>query len=253
MNSNRDEFPQNVRETIAERAGYICSNPLCNRLTIGPCEEIDEKSSKHGVASHICAASPKGPRYDINQTEDERKSIKNAIWLCGSCSILVDKNNGLDYPKEVLKEWKKKHEGIIKKYLEGAEKLRLKGNLNQEELTLVKHVVAFLEDRGALFVELLAENKECVILSIREIRTFLTQIKGNIKESGTSLEVLVSLMINDCRTFMNTTSVNSNCEDFINHLQILRNRLGVSLLKIVEQYEINIGEPLNMILPQNKL
>ena len=250
MSVNRDSFPEKVRKKIAERAGYICSNPFCNNLTIGPCTTNDEMSNNKGVAAHICAASAKGPRYDENQSESKRKGISNAIWLCGSCSILIDKNNGADYPKELLKDWKKNHERIIKNYLEGSEKISLKGNLNQEELATVKQVVAFLEDRGMLFVEVVAENVDDVIWSIREIRTFLTQIKANIKEDSTRLRVLVSSMTNECRKFMNLTSNKSNTSDFCNNLTILRKSMGIYLLEIEKHYEITVGEPLNIILPK---
>lgn len=246
--NNRDDFPKNVIIKIAERSGYICSNPTCNKITIGPCENNNEKSVKNGKAAHICAASPKGPRYDINQTENERKSITNAIWLCGSCADLIDKNNGVDYSKNILLEWKKKHEKIIKGYLEGKDKIYLCGNIELEEIKLAKHIIAFLEDRGVIFVELVAENIEFAILSIRDIRTFLTQIKGNIKNSGSKLENIITSMIHACGSFMNTTSVKSNNESFINNLTILRKSMGIYLSEMVNIYEIEVDEPLNYIL-----
>ena len=58
----RDDFPKKVKETVAERAGYLCSIPYCNRPTVGPHSDPN-KSKCLGVAAHICAASPGGPRY----------------------------------------------------------------------------------------------------------------------------------------------------------------------------------------------
>ncbi len=43
-----------------------------------------------GVAAHICAASPGGPRFDASQTKEQRKSIENGIWLCNGCAKLID-------------------------------------------------------------------------------------------------------------------------------------------------------------------
>ncbi len=44
------EFSSNTKKTLAERAGYICSNPACNALTIGP----DGKGIFNcGEATHI--------------------------------------------------------------------------------------------------------------------------------------------------------------------------------------------------------
>jgi hypothetical protein len=46
-----------------------------------------------GVAAHITAASPDGPRYDQNLSSEQRKSPDNGIWLCQNCAKLVD-NDG---------------------------------------------------------------------------------------------------------------------------------------------------------------
>ena len=43
-----------------------------------------------GIAAHIKAASPGGPRYDAAQSEISRKSITNGIWLCSNCAKNVD-------------------------------------------------------------------------------------------------------------------------------------------------------------------
>lgn len=107
----RDEFTEQVKKTIAERAAYLCSNPECRKLTIGPHSQ-DSKSLSTGVAAHICAAAPGGPRFNPSQTEDERKSISNAIWLCHECSDLVDKDER-KYTKEILFQWKNQHESYI--------------------------------------------------------------------------------------------------------------------------------------------
>ena len=40
--------------------------------------------------AHICAAAQGGPRYDASMTPEERKSFENGIWLCQSCSKLID-------------------------------------------------------------------------------------------------------------------------------------------------------------------
>jgi hypothetical protein len=109
--SDRDGFPEKVKRIVAQRAAYFCSRPECRNLTIGPHSD-PEKALSDGVAAHICAASPGGPRFDPTQTEDERRSVDNAIWLCHSCSDLVDKDEQA-FPKEVLREWKSLHAKFI--------------------------------------------------------------------------------------------------------------------------------------------
>jgi hypothetical protein len=43
-----------------------------------------------GVAAHITAASPGGPRFDPNLSDKERASATNGIWLCQNCAKLID-------------------------------------------------------------------------------------------------------------------------------------------------------------------
>jgi hypothetical protein len=58
-----------------------------------------------GVACHIRAAAPGGPRYDPSQTTEQRSSIDNGIWLCPTCGALVDKDE-VRFPAALLREWR---------------------------------------------------------------------------------------------------------------------------------------------------
>ena len=113
----RDDFTKKTKEILAKRVGFLCSNPSCRKLTIGS-NRIKDKATSIGVAAHIAAASPGGKRYDSSMTPDERKSIDNGIWLCQSCSVLIDKDEK-KYTVEVLKAWKKQAEEFTSKKLEG--------------------------------------------------------------------------------------------------------------------------------------
>ena len=112
QHKSRDDFSERVKRTVAERAAYICANPACRRPTVGPHFEPD-KSLKTGEACHICAAAPGGPRFDVNQTAEQRGAIENAIWLCTECSTRIDKDES-SYPVETLAEWKRNHETWIR-------------------------------------------------------------------------------------------------------------------------------------------
>lgn len=105
MKKNRDDFREPVKTTLAKRAGYLCSNPNCKRLTIGA-NQIDNKTTSIGIAAHITAASPGGARYNSTLTPEERASLVNAIWLCNNCATLIDKDP-LRYPVKTLETWKK--------------------------------------------------------------------------------------------------------------------------------------------------
>ncbi len=100
----RDDFDEKTKDTLARRVGFRCSNPQCQKLTSGP-QINPQKSINIGVASHIAAASLGGKRYDKVQTPEQRKSIDNGIWLCQSCSKLVDSDEHR-YSVELLKKWK---------------------------------------------------------------------------------------------------------------------------------------------------
>lgn len=109
--TQRDEFTENVRRIIAQRAAYRCSNPICRALTVRPHSD-ENKAVITGVAAHICAAATGGPRYNPHQNTDERKSVTNAIWVCHSCSDLIDKDDK-KFPASLLHAWKTDHEAWV--------------------------------------------------------------------------------------------------------------------------------------------
>ena len=112
----RDDFPITVKETLAKRVGYRCSNPECRQPTSGP-QEDPTKAVNIGVAAHITAASPDGPRYDESLTAEQRKSHDNGIWLCQNHAKLVD-NDSVRYSPALLREWKRIAEHLAELELE---------------------------------------------------------------------------------------------------------------------------------------
>ena len=76
---NRDDFSPKIKEIISRRSAYICSNPKCRRLTLGPSENDQEKFQLTGIAAYITAAAPKGPRYDENLTEEQLDFIIESL------------------------------------------------------------------------------------------------------------------------------------------------------------------------------
>lgn len=102
--NGRDDFGKKTKDTLAKRAGFLCSNPLCRRSTSGP--HSDPTSTVNvGVAAHITAASPGGPRFDSRMTSADRRKSTNGIWLCQVCAKLVDDDVG-SYTVDALKRWK---------------------------------------------------------------------------------------------------------------------------------------------------
>ncbi|WP_266157225.1 hypothetical protein [Dyella silvatica] len=117
MTGNRDDFSQSVKTVLAGRAGWKCSFPQCNRSTAGPAVESHDKWIKNGVAAHITAAAPGGPRYDASISPDQRSDISNAIWMCPTHGSLIDKEQAA-YTVEEIKSWKIEAESRAARELE---------------------------------------------------------------------------------------------------------------------------------------
>ena len=105
-NHPRHDFDKPTRLLLQHMVAGVCSNPVCLNHTIGANIQRNNYAG-NGIAAHICAAAP-GPgaaRYDSNQTKEERQSYQNGLWLCGSCSIIIDRDEAR-YPVALLHEWK---------------------------------------------------------------------------------------------------------------------------------------------------
>ena len=102
--SNRDNFNKEIRLALSRRVGDCCSKPGCRNHTSGPHSDPG-KVADTGVAAHITAAAPGGPRYDPELTSEERSSADNGIWLCQNHAKLIDSDSAT-YPEALLKEWK---------------------------------------------------------------------------------------------------------------------------------------------------
>jgi hypothetical protein len=120
----RDDFSDVIKRILSQRVANRCSNPDCRAQTCGP--QVDPgKAVNVGVAAHITAASPGGPRYDPGSTPEQRTDSTNGIWLCQNCAKLVD-NDPARYPTTLLIKWKTDAEseahGLIGKTTSAASK-----------------------------------------------------------------------------------------------------------------------------------
>ena len=106
--TRRDDFSIPTARKLAERVGFNCSNPDCEAVTVGPGSEKGS-SMKVGMAAHITAASPGGPRYNANLSPRERKSGENGIWLCTICGKAVDADES-GHTVGQLRQWKRRAE-----------------------------------------------------------------------------------------------------------------------------------------------
>jgi hypothetical protein len=116
MTNERDDFSQKIKDLLAKRVGFKCSNPGCSRVTSGP--QADPNGAINiGVAAHITAAAADGPRYDASLTIEQRTDGGNGIWLCQTCAKLID-SDMTRYTVAVIREWKELAETSAQRDLE---------------------------------------------------------------------------------------------------------------------------------------
>ncbi len=136
----RDDFLKQTRDTLALRVGARCSNPLCRKLTTGPRTE-SSFIVNIGVAAHITAASPGGPRYDASFSSERRQSVENGIWLCQNCAKLID-NDPTRYPVALLRGWKVEAEEAALEEVEGKAGRQLTDYSAEIDVTYLKKQIA---------------------------------------------------------------------------------------------------------------
>jgi hypothetical protein len=134
----RDDFSEDVIRKLGDRVGWLCSRAECRAPTKGPHTQND-KAINIGCASHIRAASLGGPRYDTNQTPEQRKSIENAIWLCRTCGTLIDSDESR-FPSSLLLIWKIDAEQRALELLSTNSTTTETCNKNIEVLNLIKKI-----------------------------------------------------------------------------------------------------------------
>ena len=108
----RSDFPDRVKKRVAERNGFRCSFPQCDKTTIGPGQSPSDSVST-GVACHIFSAAEGGPRGQGDLSSDQLSDIDNALWLCANHARIIDANRGMDYPPARLFSFKTAHEFLI--------------------------------------------------------------------------------------------------------------------------------------------
>lgn len=248
IKSKRQDFPASVARKVAERAGYICSNPSCHRVTIGPDQAVVSNSIKTGEAAHIGAASPGGPRYDMSQTESERRGIGNAIWLCPTCATLIDKNGGASYPADHLRKWKRDHEALMKECIEGGRRLIFQFLPHHPDNAMASNLIHILEDKGALYQPYMQENPVWVLRSLEDLRRTLTGIRSKI-DSQSPLSVIVDSMIRACRHYMNTTPEFPDIVELNFSLGAVRKVIGINVGDLRKHYHLPVSHELLSIIP----
>lgn len=106
-------------------SGNQCAHPECNNLLIDPSGTVLAE------ICHIEAAEEKGPRFNPQQTDEERRGFENLMLLCSIHHILID-DQPENYPVASLKKWKEEHE----------ERYRNNHSLNEEQIEKATHEIS---------------------------------------------------------------------------------------------------------------
>ena len=101
-------FTEQTKVLVGKRAAFRCSNPDCDKPTVGPNSD-PLLSVSIGEVAHIYGAQPGSARFRDEMVDAERSSPMNAIWLCRDCHGHIDRDLGR-FPAELLFRWKERHE-----------------------------------------------------------------------------------------------------------------------------------------------
>lgn len=183
--SNRDDFPKKVIDPLKARVNNRCSNPSCRVPTTGPTTDI-EKVNNIGIAAHITAASPGGPRYESSMSKEERKSIKNAIWLCSNCSIKIDRDHS-KYSVQDLRNWKETAEQ------KSSEEL---GKKLPDDNYVIQSLTTALTGQSSIFLpNLLSNASEATSMALERLDPRFS-VKSNYVNRLTSFEIRAKEPVN---------------------------------------------------------
>ena len=103
--TSRDEFALATKRTLAKRVAWKCSFPGCSQSTVGPDSGDTAKAVTTGIAAHIHAAAPGGPRHRPDMTREQRSDISNGIWMCRIHAHIIDVD-WTEYSADTLRKWK---------------------------------------------------------------------------------------------------------------------------------------------------
>lgn len=237
-------FSVKVANLLAYRSGYICNNPECNVLTIGPASSDPHLQTKKGEAAHIVGEKPGAARYrDMGKASIE--SDQNGIWLCVACHTLIDKNNGKDYEEKELIRWKSSHEELISVLLKTHRSPLPLVRRFSSNMKIAQDIVDTLAHKGVMYQPHAMENPIFVIQSIDQIKRKLLRLLRQIDLDKRLREICEGL-ISACREVMNENSRDGSALDAF--LDILRIRVGRFLYQLQHEYGCSVSGGISVIV-----
>ncbi|MDX6496957.1 MAG: hypothetical protein QOG23_217 [Blastocatellia bacterium] len=98
------------RPSTLKALGAVCGNVCAFPHCIAPIYDT-RYNVLVGEVCHIEAKSEDGPRFNKNQTDEERHDFDNLVFMCSAHHTVIDDKSRLDeFTVEVLKQMKRDHE-----------------------------------------------------------------------------------------------------------------------------------------------
>ncbi len=134
---SRRRIPDQVRDRLFTHSRNKCAFLDCSTIL------IDQNGLKTAEIAHIEAESSGGPRYNPDQSENDRFGYDNLILLCPTHRTQIDKDVQT-YSVEILKKFKKAHES------EGTEVIMEVGyTVNQQKSEYHEYTMTLMVKNGS--------------------------------------------------------------------------------------------------------
>lgn len=242
----KGKFSAATKALVAACAGYMCTNPDCNRLLVGPEVKTSDELLKSNIGkfAHIEGRENKSARHDKHMTDEGRAAPQNAIFLCGVCHDLVDNNGGPGYSVELLTSWRDEHTLKVRQLLASPrlpllpELMRLEHNAK-----IVQHVVDIVADKRSLHHHVDMEFWPHVIAALRDLRTEMNRALRDITDDDRLRKEFQAIRV-AAQTLMKNVIVEdsggpSKGEIHANqHLAVMREEIGTIVGRLARNYNI---------------
>lgn len=231
---------------LSQRAGSLCSNPDCRQTTSGPIISEPEKAHVFGVACLIYGIKEGDPRYDP-QVPALQDRAENGVWLCAKDAILVNAAPK-DYPASLLQEWKQIHEQLIKACNEGKKRVFIAMNMQDTQSDIAAGILDFFEQQYRLFEEVTLQDREGMIMVVKETGDFLMGQELQIVFS-TKLQEQVYAIDALCDAFFEQADIASAEAGISNLFSTFKKLLGTLLYEMAAHYKLELPVSVRSIVP----
>ena len=142
------------RKKLWARSGNTCSFPDCG-VELAPEKEANKLI---GEEAHIKGDKPAAPRYDPQQSQEDRESYENRVLLCPNHHVVIDADPET-WTVDKLREIKAKHEQQI---VDNRQFPTLMDDLKK----LVQQYTGSDEDLGLSVPEIIEDRKDIQIVRV---------------------------------------------------------------------------------------